>query len=272
MENKMKNEISKVIKKTLGSYKPIVLFSLFCFCITPLIFAAQDKKAQDIVRRSYELVRGDNSKNLVSMTIIKPTWSRRMEMTIWSLERQYQAIYFSKPKRDQGITFLRREAELWQWLPSIDRRIKLPPSMMMQSWMGSDFVTQDMFKEVEVTYDYEHKILGEEMVDGILCHKIVSIPLPEVGAIWGKMVRWFSVEHGFEWKQENYDENEELVRLITYSNIKKLKDRVIPTALEIIPLNKDKGNKTTLQYIEMNYDASLDKSFFSIQRLKKLRP
>ena len=156
----------------------VINFFLTLFLCVSLNYA-QD--AKEIVAKANELIRANSSYAELSMTIVKPTWSRAMTMKVWSLEPDYALILITEPAKDRGTVTLKRKKEVWNWIPTVNRVIKLPPSMMMQSWMGSDFTNDDLVRQSSIVEDYTHSIVGEEEIDGYDCYKIELIPKPEAG-------------------------------------------------------------------------------------------
>ena len=204
------------------------------------------------------------------MTIERPDWSREVEMKSWSKGQDYYLIYITSPARDKGQVFLKRKMELWNWMPSIGRMIKLPPSMMMQSWMGSDFTNDDLLKQSSIVTDYIHEIIGEEVIENYDCWKINLTPKPEAPVVWGKIIIWITKENYLELKVEYFDETEELVNTMIGSKVKNVGDRFIPMKLEMMPADKP-GNKTIFEYIEIEFDKQIDDRFFSKQNMKRVK-
>jgi len=149
---------------------------------------AQDIDIKEIVRKSDEKFRGTSSTGSFSMTIQRPTWSRTISMKSWSLGTDYSLIYVTAPAKEKGQVFLKRKNEMWNWVPTIERMVKVPPSMMMQSWMGSDFTNDDLVRESSIVKDYTHKLLGEETIDKYPCYKVELIPLENAPVVWGKVL------------------------------------------------------------------------------------
>ncbi|MDD4033648.1 MAG: outer membrane lipoprotein-sorting protein, partial [Bacteroidales bacterium] len=149
---------------------------------------SQETDIREIVRKSDEKFRGKSSTGTFSMTIQRPSWSRTLSMKSWNLGTEYSLIYVTAPAKEKGQVFLKRNNEMWNWVPSIERMIKIPPSMMMQSWMGSDFTNDDLVKESSIVNDYTHKLIGEETIEGYTCYKIKLIPLEEAPVVWGKVL------------------------------------------------------------------------------------
>jgi outer membrane lipoprotein-sorting protein len=231
---------------------------------------AQDIDIKDIIRISDEKFRGLSSTGSFTMIIERPTWSRSISMKSWALGTDYSMIYVTAPAREKGQVFLKRKNEMWNWVPSIDRMIKIPPSMMMQSWMGSDFTNDDLVRESSIVKDYTHKLAGEEVIAGYACYKAELIPLENVPVVWGKVVMWVSKKDFLWLKAEFYDEDGILVNTENLSDIRKMDDRIIPCRMEMIPADK-KGQKTIMIFEDTDFDVPLKEDFFSIQNMKRVK-
>ena len=231
---------------------------------------AQDIDIKEIVRKSDEKFRGTSSTGTFSMTIQRPTWSRTISMKSWALGTEYSLIYVTAPAKEKGQVFLKRKNEMWNWVPSIERMVKVPPSMMMQSWMGSDFTNDDLVRESSIVKDYTHKLLGEEKIYNYQCYKVELIPLENAPVVWGKVLMWVSKQDFLWLKAEFYDEDGVLVNTEILSDVKKMDDRVIPTRMEMIPADK-KGQKTIMIFEDTKFDVPLKEDFFSIQNMKKIK-
>ncbi len=246
---------------------PIALIYLI-FIMVNNSALAQD--AKEIVQKADELMRAKSSYSEIIMTIEKPDWSRSMAMKIWALEPDYALIYIISPARDKGSVTLKRKNEVWNWLPSAQRVIKIPPSMMLQSWMGSDFTNDDLVRQSSIVENYNHKLIGEEKINGYQCYKIEMIPKPEAGVVWEKILTSISKDKFLQVKADYYDEDGYLVKSFVGSKEKKMGGRDILTYWEMIPKDKP-GNKTVMEYstIQFNFDVGI--SFFSEQNMKRVR-
>jgi len=229
---------------------------------------AQD--AKEIVKKADELMRAKSSYSEITMNIVKPDWSREVSMKAWALEPDYSIIYITEPARDKGTVTLKRKTEVWNWLPSAQKVIKIPPSMMLQSWMGSDFTNDDLVKESSVIRDYTHKLIGEENIDGMDCYKIQLTPKPDAGVVWGKVIAWIAKNTYLEPKVEYYDEDGFMVKQFIGSNLKKMDGRNIFTHWEMIPEDKP-GNKTIMDYNKIQFNINTEESFYSEQNMKRIR-
>jgi len=243
---------------------------ILIFILTVLSSAVYAQDIKEIIRISDEKFRGTSSEGEMTMIIERPTWSREVTMKNWSLGTEYSLIYITAPAKEKGQVFLKRQKEMWNWVPNIERMIKIPPSMMMQSWMGSDFTNDDLVRESSIVKDYTHKLLGEEIVNGFNCYKIELIPLDDAPVVWGKVIMWVSKEDYYWLKGEYYDEDGNLVNTEILSEIKQMDDRKIPTRMEMIPADEP-GNKTIIIFKNMKFSVKLDESFFSQQNMKRIR-
>lgn len=230
--------------------------------------SAQD--AKEIIRRADQKLRGESAYSELQMTIVRPDWTREVTMKSWSKGDELSLILITGPARDKGTAFLKREREIWNWQPTIDRTIKMPPSMMMQSWMGSDFTNDDLVRESSIVVDYEHEILGEETIDGRECWKLQLIPKPDAAVVWGKIIAWIDKAEYMQLKTEFYDEDDYLVNTMLGLEIKEMGGKILPSRMEIIP-EEEVGHKTVLEYLTLDFGIDVKESFFSVQNMKRVR-
>jgi len=232
---------------------------------------AQDQPdADEIVRRSYEKFRGQSSKATMKMQIIRPDWQRSVTFKTWSLGTEYSMILITGPARDEGTAFLKRDAEIWNWVPRIGRTVKMPPSMMSQSWMGSDFTNNDLVEESSIVTDYNHTLLADSTIRGYDCYKVELDPKPDAAVIWDKVLMWISKDEYLELRSEFYNEYGELVHVMIGKDVQKLGGRLVPATLEMIPQDEE-GHKTVLTYRSIDFNIGLDEGFFSVQNMKRLQ-
>jgi outer membrane lipoprotein-sorting protein len=257
----MKNEI-KLINLS------ILVFSLYAFSLP---VAAQQLTAKEVVRKADEKFNGEMSGySVMKMTIVRPTWQRTVEFKSWALENDYALTLITAPAREKGQTFLKRGSEMWSWNPTINRIIKLPPSMMSQGWMGSDYTNDDILRESSVVDDYTHSFEGEEEINGRMCYKIKLTARADADVLWGHQIWWVDKNDYIVLKAELFDEDGYLVRTENASELKVMDGRLLPTYLELIPADNE-GYKTILRITEMKFNIKLDESFFSQQNMKSIR-
>ncbi|MCF6171032.1 MAG: outer membrane lipoprotein-sorting protein [Bacteroidales bacterium] len=231
---------------------------------------SQELTAKEIVAKADKKNRGETSQGEMTMTIVRPKWERSISMKTWSKGDKYFVIYITAPAKEKGQVFLKVDKEMWNWVPSISRMIKIPPSMMMQSWMGSDFTNDDLVKQSSIVTDYDHHLLGEENIRKMDCYKIELIPHEDAAVVWGKIISWVTKEGFNMWRSEYYDEDGYLANTEISSSIRQMGDRKIPTHIEMIPADEP-GRKTIMEFKNLVFDQPIDNSFFTKQNMKRLR-
>jgi outer membrane lipoprotein-sorting protein len=235
------------------------------------VLSAQVLTAKEIVKKADDKFNGEKSSIMtMAMTIIRPSWQRTVDFRNWTQGRDNSLTLITSPARDAGQTFLKRGMEMWNWNPSINRLIKLPPSMMSQGWMGSDYTNDDILKESSAVDDYRHELIGEEVIDGRSCYKIKMVAREEAAVIWGSQTRWIDKNEFLVLRAELFDEDGVIVRTETGSDIKKMDGRMIQTRMELIPADEP-GNKTVVVIKDMKFNVPIEDSFFSQQNMKNLR-
>jgi outer membrane lipoprotein-sorting protein len=233
--------------------------------------SGQALTATDIVRKADEKFNGEKSSySVMSMTIVRPAWQRTIEIKSWSFGRDFALALITAPAKEAGQTFLKRKSEMWSWNPAISRLIKLPPSMMSQGWMGSDYTNDDILRESSVVNDYTHEIAGEEMMGDRLCYKILLTARKDASIVWGKQIRWIDKKDFLVLKVELYDEDGYLVRTETGSDIKIMDGRSVTSRIQLDPQDEP-GNRTILEIRDIKFNLPPGEEFFSQQNMKRVR-
>lgn len=226
--------------------------------------------ADEVVRKMDKLLRGDSSVSTSTMEITNPNWKRALTMRGWSEGTKKFFIHILEPPREKNVTFLKLDNLLYQYLPSAEMRIKITPSMMLQSWMGSDFTNDDLVKESSVVNDYTHEMLRREKLGDYDCYVIKLKPKPEAPIVWDAIVVWVGIADYIPLKEEYYDEKGEKVRIMTLSDIRQLPDRKFPFEWTMVPLNKP-GHKTLIRYSDIKFNVKVDPQVFTLKNLEKPR-
>ncbi|MGP8214506.1 MAG: outer membrane lipoprotein-sorting protein [Bacteroidia bacterium] len=246
------------------------LFPLILISIATISFTGDDLTAKEIVTKAENNIHGLSSQIEMTIRIVRPTWTRSMTVKSWSKGEEYSISIVTAPAKDAGTVFLKRVKEIWNWVPSIERVVKLPPSMMAQSWMGTDFTNDDLVKASSRIDDYTHKLIGDSVIEGRKCWKIEMIPLPEAAVIWGKVNIWIDQKDYLELRLEFYDEDNKLVNILQCSDIKTMGGRTIPCKMEMIPAEK-KGQETVITYNSAIFNQPIDDDFFTTQNMRKIK-
>lgn len=193
-----------------------------------------------------------------------------MAVHTWMSGTDHAMILILSPAKDKGTVFLKRKKEVWNWLPTLERSIKLPPSMMTQSWMGTDFTNDDLVKESSVVEDYDHRLIGDTTVADRACYRIEMIPKPEAAVVWGKIVVCIDKADYLQLHSKFYDDEGVEVNTLNAYDVKLMDGRLVPTRLEMIPSDK-KNHKTEIIYTRMVFNRPIADNFFTMDRMRNLK-
>ncbi|MEK2058700.1 outer membrane lipoprotein-sorting protein [Vibrio parahaemolyticus] len=246
---------------------PKAVAALLFLLFTSLSYA---ESAFDIVQKSDQAMRGKSSYSEATMEIVRPDWTRSMTMKSWTKGTELSLVLVTAPAKDKGSASLKRHREMWNWVPSIERVIKIAPSMLSQSWMGSDFTNDDLINQSSIVVDYQHVLLGNDSFEGDKVWVIEATAKPDAPVVWNKVTLWISQSTYLQRKVEFYDEFDERVNVLTTYDVKELGGRKIATRMEMKPVDKP-GNKTIFTTHQAQFDFDINDDFFSQQQMKSLR-
>ncbi|EGU4188648.1 outer membrane lipoprotein-sorting protein [Vibrio parahaemolyticus] len=246
---------------------PKAVAALFFLLFTSLSYA---ESAFNIVQKSDQAMRGKSSYSEATMEIVRPDWTRSMTMKSWTKGTELSLVLVTAPAKDKGSASLKRHREMWNWVPSIERVIKIAPSMLSQSWMGSDFTNDDLINQSSIVVDYQHALLGNDSFEGDKVWVIEATAKPDAPVVWNKVTLWISQSTYLQRKVEFYDEFDERVNVLTTYDVKELGGRKIATRMEMKPVDKP-GNKTIFTTHQAQFDFDINDDFFSQQQMKSLR-
>lgn len=222
---------------------------------------------RDIVEKVESLLWANSMQGEFDMRIVTPRWERTLSLRIWMDRPRRSFVRVLAPAKEAGIGSLRIGNDMWNYLPAVERTIKIPPSMMLQPWMGSDFTNDDLVKQSSAIDDYAQKVLGQEAVAGETLWKVEALPKPDAAVVWGRIVYW--VRRDFiPVRQEYFSERGELVRVMAFSEVRPVGGRTLPRRWEMKPLGKP-GNSTTILVKDARYDVPIDDEVFSQRNLQK---
>ncbi|MGF1763060.1 outer membrane lipoprotein-sorting protein [Aliivibrio kagoshimensis] len=245
------------------------------YCILALLFLLSipsfaSQTAKQIITQSDQQMRGKSGYTEMTMEIVRPDWSRSMSMKTWSKGTELSMVLVTAPAKDQGSASLKRSTEMWNWIPSVERVIKIAPSMLSQSWMGSDFTNDDLINQSSIVVDYEHQFVQDDTVDGESVWVIDAIAKPDAPVVWSKVRLWISKQTYNQRKVVFYDEFDDLVNTLTTFDIKEMGGRMLPTRTVMQPADKP-GNKTIMTTHKAQFDFDITDGFFSQKQMKSLR-
>lgn len=229
---------------------------------------AAEPSGSEIVDRVEKLLWGKTLQGEFEMQVKTKTWQRTLQLRVWMDKPDRSFIRILSPAKEAGIGSLRIKTEMWNYLPSVERTIKIPPSMMLQPWMGSDFTNDDLVKESSIVDDYTQNVIGTAEVNGNMVWQVEAIPKPEAAVVWGRIVYWVQRDTYLPVKEEFYNERGELIRVMTFSEVKTLGGRTIPTRWEMRPVKKP-DNVTTVILKQVSYDQPMDDDVFAQRNLQQ---
>ncbi len=222
--------------------------------------------AHEISRRLDELFRAGSSRTVVSMKVTTPHYTRILKMEIYTRGMDDTLVRILEPKKERGVATLKRGSKMWNYLPKIRKTIRIPPSMMSSSWMGSDFSNDDLVRESSWEKDFD-VILMTGLPAGQA--GLEYIPKPDAPVPWHKVVGYFDSETLIPTTIEYYDEKGRLARTMTFDEVGILGGRTLPKRIVLTPLLGDKlGNSTVMVYEEAQFDLPLRDGLFSLTTLR----
>ncbi|MDP2483582.1 MAG: outer membrane lipoprotein-sorting protein [Candidatus Palauibacterales bacterium] len=216
------------------------------------------------------IMRGESSRGIFTMEVVTENWSRSMEMQAWSLGTRYALVRILSPRKDAGTATLKAGNEIWNYLPRVDRTIKIPASLMSASWMGSHFTNDDLVKESRLIEDYDISLAYEGERDGVPVWEFNLVPRPEAPVVWGRIEYQIRKSDTMPVWARYYDEDGSLVRTMTFFDFRRLGGRLVPAAMRVVPEDKP-DEYTEIRYSDLEFDVDLDEDFFSLRRLRDAR-
>ncbi|HUK64046.1 MAG TPA: outer membrane lipoprotein-sorting protein [Dongiaceae bacterium] len=243
--------------------------------VVPLLLVAApvcraQPTAREIVDRVDRMLRGASSRGDLVMEIATAHWTRSLEMRVWSLGTAYALVRVTAPPKEAGTATLKVNEEVWNYLPRVDRTIKVPPSLMMGSWMGSHFTNDDLVKESRMIDDYDIAIGFEGDRAGVAVWEFVLTPKPTAAVVWGRVVEQVRKADLMPTWARYYDERGNLARTMTFSDYRTFGARLVPAVTVVRPADK-LDERTTIRYRQLEFDVPLQADFFSLRNLQERR-
>ncbi len=229
---------------------------------------AMDPEVKRLLDRVDDLFRGKSSEATVEMHVKTSSFERHLKIRVMSQGKDKALIRILEPAKEKGVTTLRVGDNLWNYLPKIDRTIKVPAAMMSSSWMGSHFTNDDLVQESRFSDDYDATMTAKPGAKGKGDYVITMIPKPNAPVVWGKVVVSIDGKTALPKVVRYYDEKGKLVRTMTYSDVKDIDGRQLPTTMKLVP-EEHPGEYTTLHYDTLRIGADLPPRTFSLQALRR---
>ncbi len=226
-----------------------------------------DGFAEYLLNKIDDLYRGTSSRGVMAMKIKTKHWNRSMEAESWSLGTKYSLVRILKPSKEKGTATLKANDDLFMYLNKTGRTVKITSGMMGSSWMGSHFTNDDLVKGSRMAEDYVVEYEGESKKGDIETCRLVLVPRPDAPVVWGKIeitVRQTDLQ---PLEQRFYDEDGREARVLEFTDHQEVNGRIIPTKMTMRPLDGS-GEFTSIVWKEIDFKVKLNKSFFTLQRLK----
>lgn len=217
----------------------------------------------DIVMWGRKTMQGE-----FEMSVITPAWTRTLTLKAWVERPGRTFTRVTAPAKEAGTGSLAIAPEMWNYVPSLERTIKIPPSLMLQSWFGSDFTNDDMVNQGSVARHYEHRLVGEKTVDGTPAYEIEMLPKPDAPVAWGRIVALYRKPDAVPLVEQFYDERGALVRTVRYGDIKPVSGLQRPTRMEVVPASPP-GKRSVMVMKSVVVDEPIDPAVFTLQNLTR---
>ena len=242
---------------------PLILF------VIPTFAAETEPDATRIVREAIDHWRGLSSYTEMTMVIHRPDWERSMTMRAWTKGKDQTLVRVVEPKKDRGNGTLTDANSMWTFSPKVNRVIKIPSSMMGQSWMGSDFSNKDIARADDIVDQYDHAILRREEVDGVTVYDVQSVPHEDAAVVWGKEVLrirddYVVLEHAF------FDQDDELVKKLVSLEVEEMGGRTIAKRQRMVRI-EEPHEWTEISVNDVVYEIELKDSLFTLSNLRNPR-
>ena len=231
-------------------------------------FQAAEIDARTIIDRIDGILRGNSSIGTMEMSVVTSHWRRDMTLAIWSEGTNKVLVKVLAPKKEAGTATLKVGSDIWNYLPKIDRTIRIPTSMMMASWMGSHFTNDDLVKESRLVRDYDIKLSFEGSRGGEEVYEFTLTPFPKAPVVWGRIVMEARKKDLMPLWSKYYAEDGRLKRTLAFSQFRKMGGRLVPSVMHMTPEDKP-GEYTEIRYSELKFDIPLPPDAFSLAALRK---
>jgi outer membrane lipoprotein-sorting protein len=230
---------------------------------------AQEPDAAQLIRNAMDHWRGLTSYSDMTMTIHRPDWERSMTMRSWSKGDKLSLVRVVEPKKDAGNGTLLNDNNMWTYTPKINRIIKVPSSMMSQSWMGSDFSNKDISKSTDIIDQYDHELITTEERDGHVYYTISSVPHEEAAVVWGKEVLTVRDDYVLM-EQQFWDQDGALVKSMKTLEVVEMGGRAVARVMRMGKVDAP-GEWTQLTANSIEFDLELPGNLFTLSNLRNPR-
>ncbi|MDJ0761024.1 MAG: outer membrane lipoprotein-sorting protein [Woeseiaceae bacterium] len=229
----------------------------------------EQASATDIVRAAVDHWRGISSYSEMTMVIHRPDWERSMSMQAWTKGDERSLVRVTEPRKDRGNATLTNDNEMWTFSPRINRVIKIPSSMMGQSWMGSDFSNKDVARADDIVDQYAHTLISTTERDELMVYEIESVPFEDAAVVWGREVLMIREDH-VVLEHRFYDQDGALVKALTTLEIDDMGGRTVASRQRMQKTDEaDEWTEISVQKVE--YEVDVTDSLFTLSNLRNPR-
>lgn len=247
----------------------VIIFFVATQCSLRANEQSADIDVKAIIKAVDELYRSQTSRADIEMQIVTPHWERTLTLKVWTKGMDRTFILITSPKKEKGVATLRIGNEMWNYLPKTKKVMKVPPSMMTGSWMGSDFTNDDLVKESSMLNDYTYELITPR--DAQPNHLYIQLlPKEDSPIVWGKLIVAIRESDKIPIWQHFYDESNRLTRVLNFKEVESFNGKTIPSVMEMIPQNRE-GHKTVVRFVDAAFDTEIDEKIFTRRNLQKRR-
>ncbi len=244
------------------------ILSIFTILIFASNIYADDLNPERILDNVDDLYRSNASHGILTLSVTTVNWQRTLTLEQWSKGEDKSLFKILKPKKEKGLATLRVDKNMWNYMPKVKRVVKIPSSMMSSSWMGSHFTNDDLVKQSRMAENYTFSITFEGMKDGKEIIEVTCLPNKEAAVVWGKVEVVVYADDYLPLQMIYYDEDLLLSRTLEFTNIELMDGKMIPTKMNMIPIDEP-GESTTVKWEEIQFDVAIDDDFFSLRKLQQ---
>jgi outer membrane lipoprotein-sorting protein len=251
------------------SFLSLIAVIVSSTCVANIKNPSTHTEARAVIKAAMDQWRGTTSQTQIKMTIHRPDWQRVMTMTAWTEGDKNSLVRVATPKKDAGSATLLKDNQMWTFSPKVNRVIRIPSSMMNQSWMGGDFSNKDISKSTDVLDSYTHTLDRIDQDNGHQVYVITSVPNSDAAVVWGKEVFKIRNDHVLL-EQQFWDQDGRLIKSLTALKIAALGGRTLATQLRMIKHDKPE-EWTEMTTLSAEFDITLSSQVFTLSNLRNPR-
>lgn len=244
--------------------------STFVLSIVLSVSAAgpADPTPVEILNRVDDVHRGASSRGRMTMKVVREHWTRQVKVEFWAEGKEKTLVRILEPQKEQGTATLRVGSEMWNYLPRVNKVIRVPASMLGSSWMGSHFTNDDLMKQSRLADNFDCSETFRGSRNNIQVVEITCVPKPGAAVVWGKVVvvirssDWMPLSIGY------FDDVMKPARALLFEDCGEMGGRLVPRLVRMIPADKP-GEMTEIRYEELSFDDTLPNDMFSLRSLQR---